>query len=69
MSVWPTIERFIRQHGAAVLATLGATRGSTPRETGARMVVRADGSFTGTIASASRRRDRSAAARPGGAHA
>lgn len=32
-----------------VLATVAATRGSTPRRAGARMIVRADGSFAGTI--------------------
>ena len=32
-----------------VLATVARTRGSTPRKTGAKMVVRADGSFFGTI--------------------
>ena len=33
----------------AVLATVAATRGSTPRRSGARMLVRSDGSFCGTI--------------------
>ena len=32
-----------------VLATVARTRGSTPRKTGAKMVVRKDGSFFGTI--------------------
>ncbi len=49
MSVWPTIERFITEHGAAALVTLAEVRGSSPREPGARMVVRPDGGFTGTI--------------------
>jgi xanthine dehydrogenase accessory factor len=49
MSVWPTIARFISEHGAAALVTLAESRGSSPRETGARMVVRPDGGFTGTI--------------------
>jgi xanthine dehydrogenase accessory factor len=48
-SVWPTIERFIAEHGAAVLVTLVDARGSSPREAGARMIVRPDGGFTGTI--------------------
>jgi xanthine dehydrogenase accessory factor len=48
-SVWPTIERFIAEHGAAVLVTLADARGSSPREAGARMIVRPDGGFTGTI--------------------
>jgi xanthine dehydrogenase accessory factor len=49
MSVWPTIERFITEHGGAALVTLAEARGSSPREAGARMVVRPDGGFTGTI--------------------
>lgn len=32
-----------------VLATVAETRGSTPRRAGARMLIRADGSFRGTI--------------------
>jgi len=32
-----------------VMATVADTRGSTPRRSGARMLVRADGSFCGTI--------------------
>ena len=32
-----------------VLATVARTRGSTPRKTGAKMVVRSDGTFFGTI--------------------
>lgn len=32
-----------------VLATVARTRGSTPRKTGAKMVVRQDGTFFGTI--------------------
>jgi xanthine dehydrogenase accessory factor len=49
MSVWPTIESFITEHGSAALVTLAEARGSSPREAGARMVVRPDGGFTGTI--------------------
>jgi len=49
MPVWPTIERYIAQHGSAALVTLAETRGSSPREAGARMVVRPDGGFSGTI--------------------
>ena len=38
------------QGGApVVLATVAATRGSTPRRAGARMLVRPDGTFCGTI--------------------
>jgi xanthine dehydrogenase accessory factor len=47
--VWPTIERFITENGGAVLVTLAELRGSSPREAGARMVVRPDGRFSGTI--------------------
>jgi xanthine dehydrogenase accessory factor len=47
--VWPTIERFLAKHGAAVLVTLAESAGSSPREVGARMVVRPDGRFSGTI--------------------
>jgi xanthine dehydrogenase accessory factor len=47
--VWPTIERFLSQYGAAVLVTLAESVGSSPREIGARMVVRPDGRFSGTI--------------------
>jgi xanthine dehydrogenase accessory factor len=47
--VWPTIERFLSEHGAAVLVTLAESAGSSPREVGARMIVRPDGRFSGTI--------------------
>src|SRR5579872_6201608 len=47
--VWTTIERFLAEHGAAVLVTLAEARGSSPREVGARMMVRSDGRFSGTI--------------------
>ena len=47
--VWPTIERFLAEDGAAVLVTLAEAAGSIPREVGARMVVRPDGRFSGTI--------------------
>jgi xanthine dehydrogenase accessory factor len=49
MAIWPTIERFIAEHGAAALVTLAQAQGSSPREVGARMVVAPDGAFTGTI--------------------
>jgi xanthine dehydrogenase accessory factor len=47
--VWPSIEQSIAEHGAAALVTLADVRGSSPREPGARMVVRPDGNFSGTI--------------------
>src|SRR5271163_1714903 len=49
IQVWPTVERFLTEHGAAVLVTLAQSRGSSPREAGARMMVRPDGRFSGTI--------------------
>ena len=49
MPVWPTIERFIAEHGAAALVTLAQAQGSSPREVGARMIVAPGGAFTGTI--------------------
>src|SRR4029078_3405892 len=49
MSIWPTIERFIAEHGAAALVTLAQAQGSSPREVGERMVVAPDGAFSGTI--------------------
>lgn len=49
MTVWPTIARFLADHGAAALVTLAEAVGSSPREPGARMVVAPDGRFTGTI--------------------
>ncbi|MCA9822108.1 MAG: XdhC family protein [Dehalococcoidia bacterium] len=39
----------IEKKQPVVLATVARTRGSTPRKTGAKMVVRKDGSFFGTI--------------------
>ena len=47
--VWPAIEQSLAAHGSAALVTLAEVRGSSPREPGARMVVRPDGSFVGTI--------------------
>ncbi len=49
MRVWPTLMSFLERDDAAALVTIVETQGSTPREAGARMVVRADGAFSGTI--------------------
>ncbi len=49
MLVWQRLLNAIDRHGKAALATLVETRGSAPREAGARMVVQPDGGFTGTI--------------------
>ncbi|MFN8556310.1 MAG: XdhC family protein [Dehalococcoidia bacterium] len=47
--VYAEIARALEQSEPVVLATVARTRGSTPRRAGAKMVVRADGSFFGTI--------------------
>lgn len=49
MRVWPTLMLFLERDEAAALITVVEAQGSTPREAGARMVVRADGAFSGTI--------------------
>jgi len=43
------IEQALKDDRPLVVATVAATRGSTPRKPGAKMVVRPDGSFFGTI--------------------
>ncbi|HEY5476320.1 MAG TPA: XdhC family protein [Tepidiformaceae bacterium] len=47
--IYREIAAALEQGEAVVLATVARTRGSTPRKTGAKMVVRNDGSFLGTI--------------------
>ena len=47
--VYAEISRALEQGEPIVLATVARTRGSTPRRPGAKMVVRPDGSFFGTI--------------------
>ena len=49
MTVWRRLRDIVAEHGAAALVTVEATKGSVPREAGARMVVRPDGAFHGTI--------------------
>jgi len=49
MKVWGHIAACLKSSGACALVTVAETGGSTPRETGARMVVRPDGAFYGTI--------------------
>jgi xanthine dehydrogenase accessory factor len=49
MRVWSRLLDLIDGHGRAAMVTVAATRGSTPREAGARLIVRPDGGFTGTI--------------------
>ncbi len=47
--VFDEIERALNEGTPLVVATVAATRGSTPRKPGAKMAIRADGSFCGTI--------------------
>ena len=47
--VFVELRRALDEGAPVVMATVAATRGSTPRRPGARMLVRADGSFCGTI--------------------
>ncbi len=47
--VYDEIERSLREGRPLVIATVTSARGSTPRKPGAKMVVREDGSFCGTI--------------------
>lgn len=49
MYVWRRISEGIDEVGRVALVTIVSTRGSAPREAGARMIVRPDGSFSGTI--------------------
>ncbi len=47
--VYDEIENALQEGSPLVVATVASTRGSTPRKPGAKMAVRADGSFYGTI--------------------
>jgi xanthine/CO dehydrogenase XdhC/CoxF family maturation factor len=47
--VFNEIETAIEQGKPLVVATVAASRGSTPRKPGAKMAVREDGTFCGTI--------------------
>jgi xanthine dehydrogenase accessory factor len=47
--VFAEIERALQQGAPLVIATVASARGSTPRKPGAKMAVRADGTFCGTI--------------------
>lgn len=49
MLVWQRLRDILDAHGRAALVTVAATRGSSPREAGARMIVAPNGAFTGTI--------------------
>jgi xanthine dehydrogenase accessory factor len=43
------LEKAIKEGKPLVIATVASARGSTPRKPGAKMAVRPDGSFCGTI--------------------
>jgi xanthine/CO dehydrogenase XdhC/CoxF family maturation factor len=47
--VFSEIDKALTASAPLVVATVAATRGSTPRKPGAKMAVRLDGSFCGTI--------------------
>jgi xanthine dehydrogenase accessory factor len=47
--VYREIARSLREGTPLAVATVAATRGSTPRKPGARMAIRPDGSFCGTV--------------------
>ncbi|SHF91045.1 xanthine dehydrogenase accessory factor [Kaistia soli DSM 19436] len=49
MLVWQRLLDAIDRHGRAAMASLVETRGSAPREAGARLLVMPDGGFSGTI--------------------
>lgn len=47
--VFDRLQESLKEGETVVLATVAATRGSTPRRAGARMIVKEDGSSCGTI--------------------
>jgi xanthine dehydrogenase accessory factor len=49
IGVWKAVLDALDAQGRAAMVTLAAIRGSSPREAGARLIIRPDGSFTGTI--------------------
>lgn len=49
MILWPRLAAIVAEHSAAALVGVREVKGSTPRETGACMIVRPDGAFHGTI--------------------
>ncbi len=49
MIVWRRLAGIVAEEGAAALVSVHRVRGSAPREEGARMIVRPDGAFHGTI--------------------
>ncbi len=49
MRVWARLKEALDRHGKAAMVTVVATKGSVPREAGARLIVHPDGAFTGTV--------------------
>lgn len=49
MKIWRHLADLVASHGAAALVSVHEVKGSAPREVGARMVVRPDGAYRGTI--------------------
>ena len=49
MQMYADLAGILERDGCVVLATVIRTRGSTPREVGAQMLIKADGSTVGTI--------------------
>jgi xanthine dehydrogenase accessory factor len=49
MQVWRRVLDMVAGHGGAALVSVHAAKGSVPRAVGARMVVRPDGAFHGSI--------------------
>ena len=47
--LWAQVLGSLDRHGRVAMVTIAATRGSSPRDAGARMVINPDGTFTGTI--------------------
>lgn len=49
MDLYAEVQRLLETGSDAVVATIVHTRGSTPREVGARMVIKPDGGTAGTV--------------------
>jgi xanthine dehydrogenase accessory factor len=49
MRVWTRLQESLDRHGRAAMITVVSTKGSAPREAGARLIVNPDGTFAGTI--------------------
>jgi xanthine/CO dehydrogenase XdhC/CoxF family maturation factor len=47
--MYDELSRLLEDGASAAVATIVRTRGSTPRETGTRMIVRSDGGIEGTV--------------------